>query len=103
MEFLTRYLKKLYYHLYKDGTFLTSDGKINKKLEDYGFNFSYLKDDFGIDYLTNSRRENIESLKKINEVTRNWNEETWYSWYRGIFDKCIMNNRRVINDAYIYK
>ena len=79
--------------------FLTSDGKINKKLEEYGFNFSYLKDDFGIDYLTNSRRENIESLKKINEVTRNWNEETWYSWYRGIFDKCIMNNRRVAIDA----
>ena len=41
--------------------FLTSDGKINKKLEDYGFNFSYLKDDFGIDYLTN----NEEKILKV--------------------------------------
>jgi len=79
--------------------FLTSDGKINKKLEDYGFNFSYLKDDFGIDYLTNSRRENIESLKKINEVTKNWDSQDWYDWYFGIFDKCILNNRRVAIDA----
>tara|TARA_Y100000592_G_scaffold826_1_gene1357 strand:- start:2499 stop:4568 length:2070 start_codon:yes stop_codon:yes gene_type:complete len=79
--------------------FLTSDGKINKKLEDYGFNFSYLKDDFGIDYLTNTRRENIESLKKINEVTENWDSQGWHDWYKSIFDKCILNNRRVAIDA----
>tara|TARA_B100000085_G_scaffold198644_1_gene182235 strand:- start:588 stop:2660 length:2073 start_codon:yes stop_codon:yes gene_type:complete len=79
--------------------FLTSDGKINKKLEDYGFNFSYLKDNFGIDYLKNTRRENIESLKKINEVTKNWDSQGWYDWYAGIFDKCILNNRRVAIEA----
>ena len=38
-------------------------------------------------------------MKKINEVTKNWDSQDWYDWYFGIFDKCILNNRRVAIDA----
>ena len=57
--------------------FLVVDGKFYKRLEEQGLDFSYIKENFGIDYLNNSRRENLLALEKIGKFTLDWKRKDW--------------------------
>ena len=78
--------------------FLVVDGKFYKRLEEQGLDFSYIKENFGIDYLNNSRRENLLALEKIGRFTLDWKREDWHNWYVSIFDK-VLNNQSVIEEV----
>jgi hypothetical protein len=51
--------------------FIITDGSFYRNMENIGFNFSYLKEIFDIDYLTNTLYENIEEVTKIVKFVNN--------------------------------
>lgn len=51
--------------------FVITDGVFYRNMEHIGFDFSYLKKMFDIDYLTNTLYENIEEVTKIVKFTKN--------------------------------
>lgn len=79
--------------------FIVHDGLIYKKLEDIGFDFSYLKNVFGIEYKTNSFKQNADSIelfinliksKSIDELNELRNDNI----------KCIENNFEILINIF---
>lgn len=86
--------------------FIVHDGLIYQKLEDIGFDFSYLKNIFGINYKTNSFKQNADSIdlfinciksksiEELNEIRKDNNKliENNFQVLINIFDGYLSQN-----------
>lgn len=86
--------------------FIVHDGLIYQKLEDIGFDFSYLKNIFGINYKTNSFKQNADSIElfinyiksksieELNEIRKDNNKfiENNFEVLINIFDGYLSQN-----------
>lgn len=79
--------------------FIVHDGLIYQKLEDIGFDFSYLKNIFGINYKTNSFKQNADSIELfINYIKSKSIEEL--NQIRKDNNKLIENNFQVLINIF---
>lgn len=79
--------------------FIVHDGLIYQKLEDIGFDFSYLKNIFGINYKTNSFKQNVDSIELfINYIKSKSIEEL--NQIRKDNNKLIENNFQVLINIF---
>lgn len=79
--------------------FFIMDGIFYKKLESIGFNFSYLKTVFDINYLTNTQQENIEAVSKISKYVKNKTINE-LNKIRLENIKHLSNNKKIISDLF---
>lgn len=77
--------------------FVIVDYKYYRVFEDAGFDFSYLKDVFDIDYKTNSPEKNFESIPKFIEPLINKNIEEVKNLYESL-SPIILHNQKLSNN-----
>jgi hypothetical protein len=77
--------------------FIIADGGLYRAFEKIGFDFSYLKKIFDIDYITNTALENIEEVTKIVKFVKN-KSISELSELRDRNYHYIEHNRKLIRD-----
>jgi hypothetical protein len=75
--------------------FVVHHGKYYKRLESAGFDFSYLKTVFDIDYKENNLRQNFESIDKFVYFLKNNTIETIEDVYTNL-TKIVENNKNIL-------
>lgn len=77
--------------------FIVHESNYYNRLEEGGFDFSYLKELFGINYKTNTLRENFDSLDKFVSYFKNNQLKQVIKDYES-FEDLIESNKKVLKD-----
>lgn len=81
---------------------IVEDKNYYRKLEEYGFNFSYLKEIFGIDYLNNSFIKNLKETDKVIKYIKNNSNENIYS-IKKQYSHITFNNYTKLIQTYAFR
>lgn len=85
------------FNTFLNGTlpFIIESGEFYKKLSEYGFDFSYLKNEFDIDYENNTVEENFLKIKDFTNKLKNMSIED-VNQLRNEYNHTIVNNYNLI-------